>query len=1611
MSTDIIYGSGGGGKGGGGGRVASEAPNTLKSTQKAEVIDVISEGEIYGLVDGANSIFIDDVPLSEYSGYSYEVRTGTQDQSATSTSLKGTSNPISRSTSYITYGAANAALISIENSLVKSVIVQISVSGLTYQDMTSGDLSGNYVSFKISTKATGGSYIDKIDTEIRGKCTSVYKQDYLVDLTNYTAANYPITVKIERTKPDATQSNVNDKMYCGMYTEIQPTIFRYPNTALVALTLDSDNFSSIPTRGYEVKGMKIKVPVNYDPNTRAYSGEWNGTFKTAWSDNPAWVFYDLATDTRYGLGNYLSEAELDKWGLYTIAKYCDELVPSGYKNADGSIKYEPRFTCNLYLQSQDEAYKVLTDVASIFRAMQYWASGQLMISADMPKDPVAQFTPSNVIDGLFNYSGSSAKTRHTAAKVVWNDPSDNYRQKVEYVEANGFSSGYNPIDRYGVIQTDLIAIGCTSRGQANRVGRWLLYSELLETEVVTFKTGIEAATIAPGSIIQTTDPFRGGERLGGRVQGTTANGILLDGTVSNGNNYYISLINPEPKVSITASISGTTLTVTAFGSGTSGTLKINTRITGTGIAANTYITGYGTGSGGVGTYYINNSHSIASSSLTALISQPYIETRKGSVNNNEFILDAFAQPFSFTPVENMVWVVSKPTQEPEYWRVVSITEDDPTTASITALEYNPDKFAAIEEGLILEERPVSQINAARPDTPTNLSTQEHLYYSAPSVYSTALSLSWTSNQYKFVIRYCKFINGQLDNNWNVLETFTPNVEIKPIEPGSYKVELEAVNVLGRKSEKLNTTIVVLGVMAPPMDVINFISKKENGILISWTSNTDSVWTYPDIDLDGYEIRELYVSTLNSSSYFLVNVPSSTPLWAASTTYYINDIVKRVVGLDTYYYRCISNHTSGTSFSSEYWCEEVGDIRWKTYSEVKTLLSNPSLSFQQYIDQLNTVWNSLSNNKAESGLIYETSYRDSSATVGYNIFLIKARDKSGNYSNIPSITGNLINKPPAVVNVTYSISGENLDMRWDQPTSDIAISYYEVKYLDNNGVAITLNTQTTYLSKKLWFSGFTEELEIRAFDMSGNASDITNVSIIIPSIGSPINLQKRFIGENYMLTWLPPATGALIPNLSGYEIRTDTNPGSQTNLITTISATSYSSKVNWLNTKQFYVYAIDTVGNYSTYASTSITTPTPSAPTNVNLTVVDNNVLFKWDAPTSGMELPLTGYLLKKGSSWASAEVVGSKTGEFTTVFETVSGTYTYWLAAVNSAGQEGTPVQKSATVNQPPDYVLIDSYYSNFTTPYGDITNNPASAITKVNAFKTLSGELVVPTNTTETWAQHFTSNSKTNIAGFGAVPYLAPGLTSGSYQEIIDYGTIIGASTVSSVFNYTSIYGSPSVSVELYYGTGNPGSIVWSTVVNSDKAFFTDFRYVKIKYTVSGGMVKVNEFGVKIDVKRKSKSGIHSHTVPEVSFSGNISGTTLTINSITAGGPIRIGQVLSATNMSANTTITALGTGTGGIGTYTVSVSQTRAEQAITATDPSGSIVYLTDTGLSNGTRIFTDVQSITVTPAYNASAQPIAIYNFVDSATPTYFKILLYDSNTGDRIGGTCSYTVTGV
>lgn len=497
----------------------TESPDTLHSVQRARIVDAISEGPIKGFVHGSTNplldVYLNETPVCNADGslnftdITIDSRSGTQSQSA----MRSFSTTENETLVGVELRDDTPWVQAITNLDLDLVRLRIAVPQLQTSDTSTGDIKGRNIKYQIEVSTDGGAFVLVESSGFTGKTTSEYDRTHLIQLPTATVSGWQI--RVTRLTPNADSAAVADTTMIQSYTEIVDAKLRYPNTALVGVVVDAKQFSNIPRRAYDIYGRIISVPSNYNPDTRVYTGVWDGSFKQAWTDNPVWIYYDLVTHTRYGLGQWVTASRINKWALYEIAQYCDELVP------DGMGGMEPRFTCNLYLQQQAEAYKVLADLTSIFRGMAYWAGGAIQAVADMPSDPEFVYTNANVIGGKFRYAGSDRKTRYTVALVSWNDPQDFGRQKVTYVPDR------DGIARYGIRQTSLIAVGSTSRGQAQRMGLWALLSSRLETESVSFQVGLDGHLVAPGRIARVADAKRAKNRQGGRIRTAASRTNLL----------------------------------------------------------------------------------------------------------------------------------------------------------------------------------------------------------------------------------------------------------------------------------------------------------------------------------------------------------------------------------------------------------------------------------------------------------------------------------------------------------------------------------------------------------------------------------------------------------------------------------------------------------------------------------------------------------------------------------------------------------------------------------------------------------------------------------------------------------------------------------------------------------------------------------------------------------------------------------------------------------------------------------------------------------------------------------------------------------------------------
>ncbi|MBC5122335.1 DUF1983 domain-containing protein [Klebsiella pneumoniae] len=540
----LLIAGAGGKKSSGSSRTPVEADDTVNSRAMASILDLLGEGVVGGLINGAKSIFIDGVALENedgsfnYSGVTWDFRDGSQDQSP----MPGFDFVETPKVVNTQLKTTNAVTVAIDNDDADRVRVIMKFPSLRSIDKKTGDTNGTSVQFKFQLANGNGSFYDVIatgesssDVTLTAKKTGVYYRSYEIQLPKPGRA---YKVRVLRLSADSNDQYLFNDTWVDSIGEIVDTPMNYPNSVLVGLKVNSEQFgSSMPSRSYLIRGLKIRVPSNYDENTNTYNGVWDGTFKLLSSSNPAWILFDLLTNARYGLGKFVSESMIDLGQLYQIGRYCDEEVDDGFGGK------EKRFAINTQITSRQDAYRLIQDIAGAFRGMVFWAGGMVNIMQDSPSDPVMLFTNANVKDGLFTYKGSARKDRPSVALITYNNKQDGYKQNVEYVEDQ------EAMARYGERKTEAVAFGCTSRGQAHRVGLWLLYTARMESDMITFTAGLDASFLMPGETVLIQNKYRAGKRNSGRIVSFTKNSITLDAPVSlKKSGSFIRIINQEGKI-------------------------------------------------------------------------------------------------------------------------------------------------------------------------------------------------------------------------------------------------------------------------------------------------------------------------------------------------------------------------------------------------------------------------------------------------------------------------------------------------------------------------------------------------------------------------------------------------------------------------------------------------------------------------------------------------------------------------------------------------------------------------------------------------------------------------------------------------------------------------------------------------------------------------------------------------------------------------------------------------------------------------------------------------------------------------------------------------------
>ncbi|HFL4433203.1 TPA: host specificity protein J [Escherichia coli] len=730
-------------------RTPTEQPDDLQSVAKAKILVALGEGEFAGQLTGKD-IYLDGTALENadgsqnFSGVTWEFRAGTQAQKYIQ-GIPGTENEISVGTEV---SSATAWTRTFTNTQLSAVRLRLKWPSLFKQE-DDGDLVGYSVNYAIDLQTDGGTWQTVLNTSVTGKTTSGYERSHRIDLPQ---AGSTWTIRLRKITSDANSAKIGDTMMLQSFTEVIDAKLRYPNTALLYVEFDSSQFNgSIPQISCEPRGRVIRVPDTYDPETRTYSGTWTGAFKWAWTDNPAWIFYDLVVSDRFGLGHRLTAANIDKWTLYQVAQYCDQMVPDG-KGGNGT---EPRYTCNVYIQDRNDAYTVLRDFAAIFRGMTYWGGDQIVALADMPRDVDYSYTRANVVGGRFTYSSSTTKSRYTTALVSWSDPGNAYADAMEPVFEQAL------VARYGFNQLEMTAIGCTRQSEANRKGRWGILTNNKD-RVVSFDVGLDGNIPQPGYIIAVADELLSGKVMGGRISAVNGRVIKLDrvADAAPGDRLILNLPSGASQSRTIQAVNGESVTVTTA--------------------------------------------------------------------------------YSETPQAEAVWVVESDELYAQQYRVVSVSDNNDGTFSITGAWHDPDKYARIDTGAIIDQRPVSVI------PPGNQSPPANIVISSFSVVQQNISVetmrvSWDQAQNAIAYEAQWRRN---DGNWvNVPRTSTTSFDVPGIYAGRYLVRVRAINAAeissgwGYSEEKTLT-----GKVGNPPKPVGFIASENVvfGIELNWgfPANTD-----------------------------------------------------------------------------------------------------------------------------------------------------------------------------------------------------------------------------------------------------------------------------------------------------------------------------------------------------------------------------------------------------------------------------------------------------------------------------------------------------------------------------------------------------------------------------------------------------------------------------------------------------------------------------------------------------------------------------------------------------------------------------------------------------
>jgi predicted phage tail protein len=679
-------------------KTPTEAPDSLRSVAMAKILVAMGEGEFAG-IPTAKDIYLDNTPLQDPQGnmnfpnVKWEYRSGSVEQGY----IQGIPSIENETSLGIELRSGTPYVRAISNTELSAVRLRFAWPALQSVD-ASGNVNGYRIEYKVELATDGGAYQQVLSEAVDGKTTSTYERTRRIDLP---VANSGWLIRVTRVTLNQNNNKIADTMQIAGFTEVIDAKLSYPNTALLYIEFSAEQFRNIPAVTVDCRARKWQVPSNYDPDTRSYTGIWDGTFKQAWTDNPAWVTYGITVNDRFGLGRRIKPWQVDKWELYRIAQYCDQLVP------DGKGNQEPRFICNLNLQGKADAWSLLRDISAIYRGMTYWAQGQLFSLSDMPRatDFDFAYTRANVIDGKFTYSSASERTRYSRALISYDNPANNYDTDVTSVTDPKLQR------RYGDNPLEISAIGCTRESEAQRRGKWALLTNAKD-RAVSFKVGLDGRIPLPGYVIPVADELLAGRAIGGRISAVAGRTITLDRDTQTkvGDRLILNLPNGKCEGRTVQSAAGRAVTVTVA--------------------------------------------------------------------------------YSTVPERELVWALDADDLAVPLYRVTAVSRPEPGVFEISAVQYDPSKFAHIDTGARLEERPISVIPITVVPAPASVTLTSSSVVSQGIAVAT-MTISWPA------------VNGAVgydvewrkdSGNWiKVQRTGMTNVDVTGIYAGAYVARVRAVS--------------------------------------------------------------------------------------------------------------------------------------------------------------------------------------------------------------------------------------------------------------------------------------------------------------------------------------------------------------------------------------------------------------------------------------------------------------------------------------------------------------------------------------------------------------------------------------------------------------------------------------------------------------------------------------------------------------------------------------------------------------------------------------------------------------------------------------------------